>query len=91
MQTFLPYNSFPQSAYCLDSQRLWKQCVEVKQLLLNQYPNHPASKMWRGYESALALYGTTCCNEALERGIKAGNVKDFVKHLLALKVSHHLG
>jgi len=56
MQTFLPYPNFYGSAACLDRQRLGKQRVEAMQLLKGQWPNHPASKMWRGYEEALALY-----------------------------------
>lgn len=29
---------------------------------------HPASKMWKGYELALATYGLTVCNVWRERG-----------------------
>jgi len=34
MQTFLPYKDFAESAKCLDGQRLGKQRVEAKQILL---------------------------------------------------------
>ena len=77
MQTFLPYADFEQSAKCLDGARLWKQCVEAKQLLMGQSANHPASKMWRGYETGLALYGLVMCTESLSRGIDAGEVKQY--------------
>ena len=74
MQTFLPYKSFAQSAACLDMRRLGKQRVEAKQILMaltgesKGWVNHPATKMWRGYESALATYGLMCCNEWKMRG-----------------------
>ena len=32
--------------------------------------NHPAAKMWRGYESTLALYGDIVVEEWLQRGYK---------------------
>lgn len=70
MQTFLPYSDFRLSAACLDYRRLGKQRVEAMQLLLGQWPNHPASKMWRGYEDALAFYGFCCCEEWVKRGYK---------------------
>jgi hypothetical protein len=74
MQTFLPYPSFKDSAAVLDRQRLGKQRVEVLQLLnvltgvRQGWGNHPAAKMWRGYESALAVYGCVMCREWTGRG-----------------------
>jgi len=76
MQTFLPYNDFTKSAKVLDRQRLGKQRVEVLQLLkaLNGetkgWVNHPATKMWRGYENCLVVYGLSICTEWIERGYK---------------------
>lgn len=79
MQTFLPYDDFMSSASCLDMKRLGKQRVEVKQILqaLLAEPhekigwrNHPATKMWRGYELALCTYGKFICREWLYRGYK---------------------
>lgn len=32
--------------------------------------NHPAVKMWRGYEGMLALYGAAMCREWIKRGYK---------------------
>lgn len=69
MQTFLPYADFRKSASVLDSTRLGKQRVECKQIYLaltNQdygWQHHPAVKMWRGYELALAAYGLMVCIE----------------------------
>jgi len=76
MQTFLPYNDFEKSAQVLDRQRLGKQRVEVLQLLkalageTKGWVNHPAAKMWRGYENTLAIYGMVICSEWIKRGYK---------------------
>jgi hypothetical protein len=76
MQTFLPYPSYAQSARVLDYRRLGKQRVETKQILLAMskttggWRNHPATKMWRGHEVELALYGAAMCQEWLRRGYK---------------------
>jgi len=74
MQTFLPYPSFVESAKVLDRQRLGKQRVEALQILRtlqgksSGWANHPAVKMWRGHEVALALYGWDMCSEWVGRG-----------------------
>lgn len=74
MQTFLPYSNFRESAMVLDRQRLGKQRVEAKQILLaltgqsKGWVNHPATRMWRGHTSALALYGRLMCLEWRIRG-----------------------
>lgn len=76
MQTFLPYKSFALSAEVLDDKRLGKQRVEVYQILrtlagiTDGWKNHPAIKMWEGYETVLILYGTAICDEWIDRGFK---------------------
>jgi hypothetical protein len=76
MQTFLPDESFVKSAYYLDNKRLGKQRVEclhiLKALTTPEYgwQNHPATKMWRGYEHALAIYAVAICDEWERRGFK---------------------
>lgn len=76
MQTFLPYPDFAASAQVLDRQRLGKQRVEVLQLLKalsgesTGWSNHPAAKMWAGYENALVAYGVLVCDEWIRRGYK---------------------
>lgn len=76
MQTFLPYADFALSAYVLDMKRLGKQRVEVYQILkalrgeTKGWANHPASKMWRGYEGTLVLYGLAICRDWVARGYK---------------------
>jgi len=76
MQTFLPYPDFKESARVLDNQRLGKQRVETLQILkaltLPEYgwKNHPATKMWRGFERYLVWYGLAICLEWRARGYK---------------------
>ena len=76
MQTFLPYEDFSSSAAHLDTKRLGKQRVEAYQILralhglTRGWVNHPATKMWRGYEQALVLYGIAACEEWLHRSYK---------------------
>ena len=76
MQTFLPFSDFSTSAKCLDYKRLGKQRVEAWQLLLIMvedrvaWRNHPAFKMWDGYDYALARYGIAICQEWKLRGYK---------------------
>lgn len=76
MQTFLPFPSFQDSAHVLDRQRLGKQRVEAKQILntllgrSTGWQNHPAVKMWRGFEPCLCVYGGIVSLEWQERGYK---------------------
>jgi Pyrimidine dimer DNA glycosylase len=74
MQTFVPVPWFEDSAAMLDRARLGKQRVETLQLLkalageTKGWVNHPAAKMWRGYENALVQYGLAMCDEWIKRG-----------------------
>ena len=78
MQTFLPYPSFEETAAILDYRRLGKQRVEAFQIhnIINQpdyvgrWANHPAVKMWRGYENALKLYVNVMIVEWKRRGYR---------------------
>jgi hypothetical protein len=76
MQTFLPYSSFSDSASVLDYRRLGKQRVETLQILKSLldpgygWKNHPAVKMWVGFESALSAYGVEVCKAWLALGYK---------------------
>jgi hypothetical protein len=76
MQTFLTSVSFSDTADSLDYRRLGKQRVEAMQILralkglTKGWVNHPATKMWRGYERQLAYYGNCMCTEWIERGYK---------------------
>lgn len=84
MQTFLPYPSFVKSAAVLDYKRLGKQRVETWQILralrgeTKGWVNHPATRMWRGYESALAFYGWVMADEWQMRGYKDSMAQRFI-------------
>ena len=88
MQTFLPYPQFKLSAKVLDRSRLGKQRVETLQILkaiLTQsgWANHPATKMWVGFENALIEYGVAICDEWISRGYKdtcRGKILSFREH-----------
>jgi len=78
MQTFLPYPNLKKSLKALDSKRLGKQRVEAYQILnillkrtdKKGWKNHPAVKMWKGYENALKLYLNKAIKLWLSRGYK---------------------
>jgi len=76
MQTFLPYESFTESAKVLDMKRLGKQRVETMQIMNailtpgHGWKNHPAVKMWRPYLPVLWDYQQAICNEWTSRGYK---------------------
>lgn len=90
MQTFLPYPDVVESAKVLDRQRLGKQRVEAIQIareLLGitktNCSNHPAVKMWRGFEPFLIrVYLKAILDEWESRGYK--NTKSIV-HYYKLK------
>ncbi|HZT43706.1 MAG TPA: MSMEG_6728 family protein [Chthonomonadaceae bacterium] len=76
IQTFLPFPDFEESARVLDRQRLGKQRLEALHLLrcLRDpslgWQNHPALRMWRGYEKALGTYAQAICAEWKRRGYR---------------------
>lgn len=68
MQTFLPLPNYLESMRCLDKSRLgnqvWREGIT---LIRGGWPNHPASKMWRGHEYHLGLYLLNGCIVLYER------------------------
>lgn len=76
MQTFMPYSTFADSVACLDNKRLGKQRVEGKQIVdilegrQTSWRNHPAVRMWHGYNSALKLYVNASIQEWIKRGFR---------------------
>lgn len=69
MQTFLISSDYHESMRCLDKSRLGNQVWrEGLTLLRGKWPNHPASRMWRGYEYHLGLYLLAGCDVLAERG-----------------------
>jgi len=96
MQTFLPYESFTDSAKCLDFRRLGKQRVEAYQLLkslrgIGGWSNHPATKMWRGHEKALGVYMNVCIMEWTRRGYKNSMKLFEVDSIISIEYPHWLG
>ena len=95
MQTFLPYKDFDKSAHALDSKRLNKQILEGYQImivLMSDDPkagwrNHPAVKMWRGFENTLFDYILAMIREADRRGIKTDKNKDNLINLRVRTIS----
>lgn len=89
VNTFLPYEDFDESAKALDYRRLGKQRVEALQILranlgmTKGWVNHPAAKMWKGHEAALAIYGLAMCKEWINRGFK-DSCTDKFKELLQI-------
>lgn len=69
MQTFLPIPDYLKSMRCLDKSRLGNQVWrEGMTLIRGGWPNHPASKMWRGHEYHLGLYLLAGITVLAERG-----------------------
>jgi hypothetical protein len=85
MQTFVPLIGSADTARVLDRARLNKQALEGWQILMTLteldpqgnhrtpkgWVNHPAVKMWRGYEGALTLYILSMVREWERRGYKS--------------------
>ena len=87
MQTFLPYKSFNESFKVLDYRRLGKQRVEAFQILnillgrteTKGWINHPATKMWKGYENALKQYHNECIDHWIARGYNNNMKKEIIE------------
>lgn len=91
MQTFLPYKDIKKTAKCLDRARLGKQRVETIQIaqallgLSSGWKNHPAVKMWKGYEPFLIkVYLKTIMEEWENRGYKNIKCTEHYNNLLSL-------
>ena len=87
MQTFMPDSDYVGSAKSLDNKRLGKQRVEAYQILnaltgkSNGWVNHPATRMWRGYEWQLANYGYEICREWIARGFEDSLSSHFKQYM----------
>jgi hypothetical protein len=79
MQIFLPEYSYAASAKVLDQKRLVKQLLEGRQMLAalagetKGWRNHPATRMFEGYEHGLIAYSHAIAMEMAERGYKWEN------------------
>lgn len=93
MQTFITSTDFNETARHLDRQRLGKQRVEAIQIartLLNPeakkgWVNHPAVKMWRGWEGCLVWeYLPAMIKEWERRGYNGPKCKEHLTELKAM-------
>jgi hypothetical protein len=93
MQTFIPHSDIDETARVLDTKRLGKQRVETVQIVRKLldltakkgWANHPAVRMWRGYEAYLVkIYLRKIMNEWIRRGYKNDlcekHWKEFIEH-----------
>lgn len=55
---------------CIESAFLGLRELNPKCVRRTPWYNHPATKMWRGYEGVLAEYGYICCQTWIARGFK---------------------
>lgn len=85
MMTFVTSSNLIECAKSLDYKRLGKQRVEAYQILntlrghSHGWKNHPAVKMWKGYESGLAMYMNAMIDEWVLRGYKNTMKKEEIK------------
>jgi hypothetical protein len=78
MQVFLPDANFATCAEVLDTKRLVKQLLEGRQIMnvlagestTKGWTNHPAVRMFEGYEQTLYTYLSAIRNEMQKRGYK---------------------
>jgi len=82
MQTFLPYSDFFESAKCLHPKHLGNQYYREGMTLLNGgWKNHPAHKMWRGYEKSLTEYLLFCQKTLQLKGKWYGKTAVKLRHI----------
>lgn len=91
MQTFIVSKNMQINASLLDNKRLGKQRVEAIQILKDlliketRWKNHPAIKMWKGYEQYLLYeYLKNILNEWENRGFKNDKCKEWYNLFIKL-------
>lgn len=105
MQTFLtePSLDFSTTAKVLDNKRLNKQSLEAWQIMLTNlnldpagnfrqskgWVNHPAVKMWKGYEVVLFDYISAMTAEWVSRGYRT-SIFDKAKFTLSVAAEKNL-
>lgn len=92
MQTFITSFDISKTAQNLDNKRLGKQRVEAIQIarsllgISNGWLNHPAVKMWKGYEAYLVkVYLRTIMDEWINRGYKNDKCEKHWQELMQRK------
>lgn len=94
MQVFVPSPDFAESARWLDDKRLFKQLVEVYQLLMTilgmpkldgtprkGWLNHPATVQWRANPAALRRYALAIAAECEHRGFNSRSLAEKIEAL----------
>ncbi len=96
MQTFITSFNQAETAKNLDNKRLGKQRVEAIQiancLLIkeNKWKNHPAVKMWKGYEDYLVnIYLSSIMKEWINRGFNNLKCSPHALRLMSLLFNNH--
>lgn len=90
MQTFFPIPHIGTTAEVLDWRRLGKQRSETKTILqvlngmTSRWERHPAVLMWKGFETALAVYGLEICVEWRNRGYRDSLLPFFIERVNTL-------
>lgn len=64
------------------------EALRYKEVKPRAWSNHPATRMWRGYETWLAEYATTMCNEWIIRGYR-DNCMTIIADLLTDYIAQH--
>ena len=97
MQTFLPYDTFEESASVLDYRRLGKQRVEGMQIVnaienpnKQGWQNHPIVIMWTPYVDSLKYYTNVMIKEWIRQGYN-NNMEKYKLNFLNIKFPHWLG
>jgi hypothetical protein len=54
------------------------ECKRYQETIKIGWENHPAVKMWKGYELALMEYGLEICKEWIKRGFKDNMIGKFL-------------
>ena len=97
MQTFLPYDTFEESASVLDYRRLGKQRVEGMQIInaienpnKQGWKNHPIVIMWTPYVESLKYYTNVMIKEWIRQGYN-NNMEKYELNFLNIKFPHWLG
>jgi len=95
IQTFMPHDTYEESARALDPVRRRNQrneCKVILKTLLGMYPitktgrpggwpYHPATKMWKGHEYALSTYALAVCKACVDDGWVNGDLTAFFEEV----------
>lgn len=102
MQVFIPFPRYLDSCKVLDKKRLFKQVVEIRQILAGMgervkkndgtyyrptHKNHPIYETWRGCHCALMFYHDLLLGECRDRNIKTKIERFYPRTILEVFVN----